>query len=214
MTKWRTKLTLNGEDTSLESDQLSYLKGILQGDTLRLILFILSVNPLSYLLSKEEGIQLTKEDQVRIATHLFFVDDSKLYAKNKEKLRILLGLVIRFTQDFGTKFGESKCVYSIIVQGNRKHQGEDLKIRLLTDKELPERDSYKYLGLDKSIGFDGPLNKERVKTEYKRRVRKIWSSELNNINKVNSHNTFSVPIITPTTGILPWTKKEIKTWTS
>ena len=109
MTKWRTKLTLNGEHTSLESDELCYLKEILQGDTLSLILFILSVNPLSYLLSKEEGIQLSIEDQVRIMTDLFFVDDLKLYVKNKEKLRILLDLVTRFTQD--------------VIWGKRKHQG-------------------------------------------------------------------------------------------
>ena len=111
MTKWRTKLTLNGEDTSPESDELSNLKGILQGDTLNLILFILSVNPLSYLLLMEEGIQLTIEDLVRIITHLFFVDDLKPYVKNKEKLRVLLDLVTRFTQDIGIKFGESKCAY-------------------------------------------------------------------------------------------------------
>ena len=70
--------------------------------------------------------------------------------------------------------------------------GGELKVRSLTVKELPEGDSYKYLGLDEGIGFDGPLNKERVKAEYKRRVRKIWSSELNNINKVNAHSTFAV----------------------
>ena len=128
----------------------------------------------------------------------------------KKKLRILLDLVTRFTQDDGMKFGESKCAYNIIVWGKRKHQGEDLKVRSLTVKELPEKDSYKDLGLDESIGSDGPFNKERIKTEYKRRVRKIWSSELNNINKVNAHNTFAVPIITPTIRILSWTKKEIK----
>ena len=86
----------------------------------------------------------------------------KLYAKNKEKLRILLDLVARFTQDIGKKFGESKCAYNIIIWG-KKHQGEDLKVRLLTVKELPEGDSYKYLEPDETIRFDGPLNKERVK---------------------------------------------------
>ena len=149
-------------------------------------------------------------DQVRIITHLFFVDDLKLNAKNEEKLRILLDLVTRFTQDFGMKVGESKCAYNITIRAKRKHQGEDLKVRSLTVKELPEGDSYKYLGLDESIEFDGPLNKEIVKTKCKRRVRKIWSSELKNINKVNTHNTFTVPIVTPTIGILPWKKKKIK----
>ena len=45
--------------------------------------------------------------------------------------------------------------------------------------------------------------------EYKRRVRKIWSSELYGNNKATAHNTLAVPVITPTIGILQWTKKEI-----
>ena len=33
---------------------------------------------------------------------------------------------------------------------------------------------------------------------------------LNGRNKTIAHNTFAIPIITPTVGILDWTKKEIK----
>ena len=72
MTKWKTRLTLHGETTSIETEELEYLKGILQGDTLSLILFILAVNPLSYLLAKLDGFALTVEEQTRIITHLFF----------------------------------------------------------------------------------------------------------------------------------------------
>ena len=54
-----------------------------------------------------------------------------------------------------------------------------------------------------------PLNKQRVVKEYKARVKKIWNSELNATNKAIAHNAFAVPIITPTIGILNWTKKEI-----
>ena len=91
-----------------------------------------------------------------------------------------------------------------------KHQGKELELEGLRIKELPEEDNYKNLGIDESIGYDGPLNKNRVTSEYKKRVRKIWSSELNNINKVQAHNTFAVPVLTPTIGVLSWTKKEIK----
>ena len=45
--------------------------------------------------------------------------------------------------------------------------------------------------------------------EYKRRVRKIWNSELYWNNKATAHNTLTVPVFTPTIGILQWTKKEI-----
>ena len=46
MLKWKTKVFLHGENTSAEMDFINYLRGILEGDTLSLISFILSVNPL------------------------------------------------------------------------------------------------------------------------------------------------------------------------
>ena len=57
--------------------------------------------------------------------------------------------------------------------------------------------------------INGPLNKERVTKEYKARVKKIWNSELNGNNKVIAHNSFAVPVLTPTIGILNWTKKKL-----
>ena len=57
--------------------------------------------------------------------------------------------------------------------------------------------------------IDGPLNKGRIRKEYKSRVRKIWKSELNGYNKVIAHNAFAVAPVIPSIGILKWTKKEI-----
>ena len=55
MIKWRTKLHLYAESNTIESSFIDYMRRILQGDLLSLILFVLSVNLLSYLLSKEKG---------------------------------------------------------------------------------------------------------------------------------------------------------------
>lgn len=55
MMKWRTKAYLYGESSKVETDFISYLRGILQEDTLNLILFALSVNSLSYLVQQQEG---------------------------------------------------------------------------------------------------------------------------------------------------------------
>ena len=134
----------------------------------------------------------------------------KFYAKNIEKLKALLEIVISFTNDVGMKFGESKCAYNIMEREKRKHQGKEFELEGLRIKELLEEDNYKHLGMDKSIRYDRPFDKNRVTSEYKKRVRKIWSSELDNINKVQAHNTFAVPVLTPTIRVLPWTKKEIK----
>ena len=43
-----------------------------------------------------------------------------------------------------------------------------------------------------------------------KRIRKIWSSELYSNNKVIAHNTFAIPVLTPTFGIINWTKEELE----
>ena len=58
MYKWKTQARLNGETSNIETDFISYLRGILQGDTLSLILFVLSVNPLPFLLRNHERYKI------------------------------------------------------------------------------------------------------------------------------------------------------------
>ena len=70
-----------------------------------------------------------------------------------------------------------------IERGKRKELTEPLKMNGLTVKEIENGDHYTYLGIDESIGIMGPLNKQRVTKEYKTRLHKIWSSELNERNK-------------------------------
>ena len=52
-------------------------------------------------------------------THLFFVEDLKLFATNMSSAKTLLDLVT-FSQDIGMKFGESKCAYLMIERGKQK----------------------------------------------------------------------------------------------
>ena len=85
-----------------------------------------------------------------------------------------------------------------------------LNINHVTIQPVADGDSYKYLGIDENITYNGPLNKENVSKEYLNKVRKIWSSELSDFSKVIAHNNFSVPIITPTIGIIDWTIDEIR----
>ena len=59
MIKWRTKLHLYAESKTIESSFIDYMRGILQGDLLSLILFVLSVNLLSYLLVKRKATPST-----------------------------------------------------------------------------------------------------------------------------------------------------------
>ena len=147
MCKWRTKIHLYGETDSIETSEVEYYKGIIQGDMLSLLLFIFSVNPLSFILHKEEGYKLGKEteqgehkqetEKTRTnLSHLFFVDDIKLYARTFKIMRTLLEIVTQFSHDVRMKFGEDKCAYQCIKRGKRSEIGEPIKVNNLTITEI------------------------------------------------------------------------------
>ena len=69
MKLWSTQLSLDEITTNV----IEYLCGILQGDCLSLILFILSVNPLSFLLNKLPGYKAGPPGKRNTTiTHLFW----------------------------------------------------------------------------------------------------------------------------------------------
>ena len=70
MPMWSTKLILRHENGVLEVDDIKICHGIFQGDSLSPLLFILAVNPVSFLLDKNQlGYRM---DNVRISHILFY----------------------------------------------------------------------------------------------------------------------------------------------
>ena len=121
-------------------------------------------------------MKATKQEKIiriKNVSHLFFVDDLKLYAINIEKMKQMLETVTQFSNEVGMNFGEAKCAYQSIERGRRKPENESLYVNGLTIQEIKEGDNYKYLGIDESVRIDGPLNKNRIRKEYKSRIRKI-----------------------------------------
>ena len=143
-------------------------------------------------------------------SHLFFVDDLKTYASDKKGAKLQLNLVSQFTRDISVQFGSDKYAYINSERGNQKSLGKFRTLDETKPAELTEGECYKYLGQDENIGYSDVLNIERVMKEYMKRIRKIWSSELYSNNKVIVHNTFAIPVLTPTFGIINWTKEELE----
>ena len=145
----------------------------------------------------------------KTVTHNFFVDNLKLYGSTINVTKKQLGLVTQYSKDICMDFGTDKCAYLKIVKGTIVSNAEPLVMNNLTIKSVKEGDTYKYIGIDGNISYNGPINKERVLKEYFTRTRKIWSSELRAYNKVIAHNAFAVPVLIPTIGVLDWTIGEI-----
>ena len=129
MDLWATKVNLFTNNTSIKTNTINYITGVLQGGCLSLILFILSVIPLSFLLSLLAGYNITKTDNNKQKlTHLFFVDDLKIYRGNRKEETWQLYLITQFTKDIDMELGLEKCAYIYIVPCIQKSLGAKLSI--------------------------------------------------------------------------------------
>ena len=174
---WATIATLKGTNQTIKTDLITYLKGIFQGDSLSVIIFVLGVNPLSFMIKRLRGYAAGKDRNTNI-THDFFVDDLKLYSSTTNGIKKQLDLVTRFSQDISMNFGQDKCAHLVIEKRKIKHNGQDLEMNGVKIQQVDEGECYKYLGQDQNISYLGRVNKERVCKEYFTRVRKIWKSKL------------------------------------
>ena len=195
-----TIASLHGTNETIITEIIKYLNGIFQGDTLSVLLFVLCLNPLSFLLQKLKGYSYGKSRNHTL-THNFFVNDLKPYASSISILKKEPDLVTKFSKDIGMKFGQDKCAY-IKTEKGKNTTTSAIEINCLKIKPIQEGKSYRYLGQDENVAaYEGTINKERVTKEYLSRVNKIWSSELSAYNKTIAHNSFATPVITPTIGI-------------
>ena len=172
------------------------------------MLFVLCLNPLSFLLNKCKGYLFGRARKLQ-HTYNIFVDGLKLYSQDLNSTKKQLDIITTFSRDINMQFGEDKCACLQIEKGKVMQNLEKISINGLTIKPIEEGDNYKYLGIHENISYNGLINKERVTKEYINRIRKIWNSQLSDFNKAVAHNAFALPTLASTVGILDWTCKEI-----
>ena len=59
-------------------------------------------------------------------------------------------------------FGINKCAYMKVVKGKQVSNLQPLEMNDIVIQSIEKGDTYKYLGQNENINFDGPINKERV----------------------------------------------------
>ena len=77
-------------------------------------------------------------------------------------------------------------------------------------KEINADNVYKYLGILEADDIKDTEMKEKIRSEYVRRVKKILKSHLNSRNVVTAINSRAVSVIRYSAGIIGWTEKELK----
>lgn len=208
MKTWKTRMILNSSEGFKESRAINIRTGIFQGDSLSPLLFCMALIPLTNELNETKtGYSIMRGKQI---SHLIYMDDLKLYAKNEQELKKLLNVVHKYSNDINMKFGLDKCAKAYFERGNLKER-ENLFIDGDTEiNDLQRVGMYRYLGVEERDGVEGKLMKDRVRKEYYRRIRDVLKSELSGANKIKAISSLAVPVFTYSAGILDWNENEIQ----
>lgn len=207
MQKWSVRLHLGPNS----SPPIPIKCGIFQGDAFSPLWFCLGMNPLSKMLRKLSiGFSLKAETGNQQINHLLYVDDLKLYANNKDKLYRMIEQVKRFSDDIGMEFGIEKCKTIHIQKGKVLDDTDRFPIDDNNSiANLITGENYKYLGFTQLRGIANGEIKNRVRNQFDQRMRKILKSHLNAGNKRRAINTWAIPVLTYSFGIVKWSVTDL-----
>jgi len=118
-----TAFTVNAENDNF-CFEVDLRRGIFQGDSLSPLLFCLAISPLSTLLGQTEGYHC--EYLGEPLTHIFFMDDLKIYGKNSAWLDKLLALVQEGSAAVGMVLGLQKCGVAHMTKGKVVQHGNSM----------------------------------------------------------------------------------------
>jgi hypothetical protein len=202
MSLWKTQVMCDKQAIG----QIKIERGLFQGDSLSPLLFCIAINPLSTILHKA-GKEYAVASGEKI-NHLLYMDDLKLFSKKEEDLNTLVNTVQIFSQDIRMEFGFDKCAMIVVRRGKTVHsKGIEIEGSLIPDIS-DESQSYKYLGIPQQHTNIEEKAKHKATAEYKRRLKQILKSKLNAKNKIEAINSYAIPVINYTAGVVKWTVAE------
>lgn len=210
MENWRTRLEVRLYEQCVVSREISINRGIFQGDCLSPLWFCLALNPLSQILNTTGyGFKIKCENQVLCSiNHLSYMDDIKLFASTKEHLNKLIQIVNVFTKDIRMEFGLSKCRTISIIRGKLSRPDQEMQNDNIFE-ELDEGNFYKYLGIQQSFRINQKIVKKFISNETIGRVHKITKSKLKGKFLIKAINTYAIPVMTYSFGVIKWTETEL-----
>jgi hypothetical protein len=184
-------------------------RGIFQGDALSALWFCICLNPLSVTLDNSKYGY--KTGTVKTGTyklnHLLYMDDLKLYANSKNNLDNLFAGTCNFHKSIAMELGLEKCKIinlerGCLVQSEGFYIDDNQAIQ-----DLAENENYKYLQL-KGLKHDDI--KDKLLSQFKNCIDQILTTKLNSINIICAINTFAIPLLTYSFGIVKWNKTELE----
>ncbi|KAL1446381.1 hypothetical protein WDU94_013936 [Cyamophila willieti] len=212
MKNWKTDMIVQKPNRNQERTNFSIECGIFQGDGLSPIWFCMAINALSYLLKRSGmGVAVkTSRGTEETISHLLYMDDLKIYAKNKQQLTSMLNTVYKFSKDIGMEFGLDKCAQIVIKHGKVEDPTPLVLMEsLININHVDETQLYKYLGIKQYLNINHTEIKKEIREEYRRRVNAILKTGLNSKHLIMAVNSYCVPVLTYSFGLIKWTLTDV-----
>ena len=172
-------------------------RGIFHGDALSPLLFVISLIPLTLVLRRMKKRSSFQKGKSKL-NHLLFMDDLKLCGSNQNEIDSLVRTVEIVIKNIGMTFVIDMCG---VLAMNWGKEVECNGIELENGEEIGQiGKGYKFLGI---------LEKgDNIRKEYFKRLRATLKSKLNAKHVFQVINTWLVPTVRYSVGIVEWTKEE------
>ena len=172
-------------------------RGIFHGDALSPLLFVISLIPLTLVLRRMKKRSSFQKGKSKL-NHLLFMDDLKLCGSNQNEIDSLVRTVEIVIKNIGMTFVIDMCG---VLAMNRGKEVECNGIELENGEEIGQiGKGYKFLGILEKV--------DNMRKEYFKRLRATLKSKLNAKHVFQVINTWLVPTVRYSVGIIEWTKEE------
>lgn len=192
-------LDLQNTRIHLRNEMIGQVKienGIMQGDSLSPLLFVIVMEPVSRMLNRK--CSMIEVDEVMNRNHLIFVDDIKLFAISTEQLEN----ICQVTKD---------CLEKMAMNVNQQKSASNIESENVFGSQLDDVEGYKYLGvLENSANEMMRKNKQTVKVKIMNRVRTMCNTKLNAKNLFKAINEFAISTINYYVGVLNYRHSELE----
>jgi hypothetical protein len=205
MRQWRVRYEIrNPRGKALRSSHLRISSGVLQGDSFSPLLFCLAMAPISHAVNSIGGEYKTASGKLKglqvSLSHLFYMDDLKLFACSPKNLQQQIEVVASISNDINMRLNAKKCAVAHFTPSRLRNAQVGVETPALTDgnASFPTLESgafYKYLGIEQRLGLNETEAWDRVEEKCCKTFRRIYESELTFRQKVNMHNTNVIPTL-------------------
>ena len=206
---WEISIEINTKNRKEKIETIKVNRGILQGDSFCVTLFIMSVNPLAWYIRSTEGYNITCHRNEKI-THSLYVDDLKTYHKSRNKAAVMSTTIKSMFTDIGFEWGLQKCA-AIEVNRGKLTEGGNLTVSKEESIQIMSKDDhYKFLRTVKNSKQLDKLITQTLSQEYIHRLSVIWTSNISIPREIRATNTFAIPLLQYSFWTCTWTLEKLK----